>query len=360
MFGNNKVKKASKVIASVLSADQFKDITVQNDTKVVFNLVLTNPSDQAKKQELIKELEARLKAEGFTELDVYTTQAPATASGGGHTPIGGLANRGSIAPKSPVAGIKHIIAVNSGKGGVGKTTCSINLAIALSKLGYKVGVLDADITGPNVHLMLGITQKPHVTEERKVQSLEAHGIKLISMGTLVDEDKPTIWRGPMLDGVIKQFLRDVEWGKLDYLVVDLPPGTGDAQLTLCQNVPLSGTVVISTPQDVALLDARKSLYMFQKMQVPILGLIENMSFFECPHCHERSEIFAHGGGAAAAKDMGIDFLGAIPIELKVREGSDSGKPITITDPGHAVSKAFDQIAKAVVSKVEQQASVVHL
>ncbi|MBT6842630.1 MAG: Mrp/NBP35 family ATP-binding protein [Candidatus Melainabacteria bacterium] len=362
MFGNNKVKKATKIIASILSADQFKDINVQNDTKVVFNLVLTNPGDQSRKQQIINEVEARLKSEGFTELDVYTTQGPAAppaaASGGGHNPIGGLANRGSLAPKSPVEGIKHIIAVNSGKGGVGKTTCSINLAIALSKLGHKVGVLDADITGPNVHLMLGITQKPHVTEERKVHSLEAHGIKLISMGTLVDEDKPTIWRGPMLDGVIKQFLRDVEWGEIDYLVVDLPPGTGDAQLTLCQNVPLSGTVVISTPQDVALLDARKSLYMFQKMQVPILGLIENMSFFECPHCNERSEIFAHGGGQAAAKDMGIDFLGAIPIEIKVREGSDNGQPITIGDPDHAVSKAFDEIAKTVVAKVESYAAIV--
>ena len=360
MFGNNKVKKATKIIASILSADQFKDISVQNDSKVIFNLVLTNPNDQSRKQQIINEVEARLKSEGFSELDVYTTQAPrAIADGGGHhAPIGGLANKGSIAPKSPVEGIKHIIAVNSGKGGVGKTTCSINLAIALSQLGHKVGVLDADITGPNVHLMLGITEKPHVTDERKVMSLEAHGIKLISMGTLVDEDKPTIWRGPMLDGVIKQFLRDVEWGELDYLVVDLPPGTGDAQLTLCQNVPLSGTVVISTPQDVALLDARKSLYMFQKMQVPILGLIENMSFFECPHCHERSEIFAHGGGKAAAKDMGIDFLGAIPIELKVREGSDSGQPITISDPGHAVSKAFAEIAKAVVGKVESIAAIV--
>lgn len=352
MFGNNKVKKATKIIASVLSADQFKDVSVQNERKVVFNLVLTNPNDQTKKQEIIAELESRLKAEGFEELDVYTTQAPA-AGGGGHHPIGGLANRGSIAPKQPVEGIKHIIAVNSGKGGVGKTTCSINLAVALSKLGYKVGVLDADVTGPNVHLMLGITEKPHVTEDKKVQSLEAHGVKLISMGTLVDADQPTIWRGPMLDGVIKQFLRDVEWGELDYLVVDLPPGTSDAQLTLCQNVPLSGTVIVSTPQDVALLDARKGFLMFKKMNVPVLGLIENMSFFECPHCHERSEIFSHGGAQAAAETLGIDFLGAIPIELKVREGGDSGQPITAVDSEHAVSKAFEKIAKNVVAKLDQ-------
>ncbi|MDD9898740.1 MAG: Mrp/NBP35 family ATP-binding protein [Candidatus Melainabacteria bacterium] len=353
MFGNNKVKKATKIIASVLSADQFKDISVQNDKKVVFNLVLTNPNDQAKKQEIIAELETRLKSEGFEELDVYTTQAPAAANGGGHTPIAGLANRGDIAPKQPVEGIKHIIAVNSGKGGVGKTTCSINLAIALSKLGHKVGVLDADVTGPNVHLMLGISEKPHITEDKKVQSLEAHGVRLISMGTLVDEDKPTIWRGPMLDGVIKQFLRDVEWGELDYLVVDLPPGTSDAQLTLCQNVPLSGTVIVSTPQDVALLDARKGFMMFQKMQVPVLGLIENMSFFECPHCNERSEIFSHGGAQAAAEKLGIDFLGAIPIELKVRQGGDNGEPITAMDSEHNVSKAFTKIAENLVAKLDQ-------
>jgi ATP-binding protein involved in chromosome partitioning len=214
--------------------------------------------------------------------------------------------------------------------------------------------MDADITGPNAHLMLGVTEKPYITESKKVMSLEAHGIKLISMGTLVDEDKPTIWRGPMLDGVIKQFLREVEWGELDFLIIDLPPGTSDAQLTLCQNVPLDGTVIITTPQDVALLDAKKGLMMFQKMGVPILGLIENMSFFECPECHHRSEIFSHGGGKAAAENLGLDFLGAIPIELKVRTGGDSGQPITAVDPDHSVSQAFKAIAEKLVQKIPKQ------
>ncbi len=368
MFGFDKekdaVKKVTKVIASLLKESQFKDVSVQGGKKVVFNLLLDNPADQTAKQKIINELESKLKAAGFTDLDVYTTQRPAdlahaghqheapAVSGAGHRPIGGTIDRGTIAPKSPVPGIKHIIAINSGKGGVGKTTCSVNIAISLSKLGFKVGLLDADITGPNVHLMLGTNEKPHATEDKKVMSLAAHGIRLISMGTLTDADKPTIWRGPMLDGVIKQFLREVEWGELDYLIVDLPPGTSDAQLTICQNVALAGTVIISTPQDVALLDARKGLMMFQKMGVPILGLVENMSFFECPSCHTITDIFSHGGGKAAAEKLGIDFLGAIPIELKVRVGSDQGQPITITEPEHAVSKAFAEIAKTIVAKVE--------
>jgi ATP-binding protein involved in chromosome partitioning len=349
--------KALEVISSVLNPGFYKDVSVQaGGAKVVFNLLLDNPQDTKQKQEIIKDIETKLKQAGFSELDVYTTQRPPEAASG-HRPIGGTANRGTITPKSPVPGIKHIIAINSGKGGVGKTTCAVNLAIALSQLGKKVGLLDADITGPNVHLMLGSTDKPYVTDDKKVMSLEAHGIKLISMGSLMEEDKPTIWRGPMLDGVIKQFLREVEWGELDYLVVDLPPGTSDAQLTLCQNVPLSGTVIITTPQDVALMDARKGLMMFQKMQVPILGLIENMSFFDCPHCHNRSEIFSHGGGAKAAQNLDLEFLGAIPIELKVRSGGDEGRPLTAIEPNHPVAKAFYEIAKKIDLKVKDLAQV---
>ncbi len=343
------INKAKTIISTALPANSFKDVSVVGK-KVVFNLLLDNPADP-QKNELIKKIETQLKAAGFEELDVYTTKREEAPAGGGHRPLGGTAApRGTIAPKSPVPGIGKIIAVNSGKGGVGKTTCSVNLAIALSQLGYRVGLLDADITGPNVHLMLGVTDKPLMTENQKVGSQSAHGIRLISMGTLVDENRATIWRGPMLDGVIKQFLREVEWGELDYLVVDLPPGTSDAQLTLCQNVALNGTVIITTPQDVALLDARKGLQMFQKMGVPILGLIENMSFFDCPHCHERTEIFSHGGGEAAAKSLGLDFLGRIPIELKVRSGGDSGQPITAVEPEHPISKAFQEIARKVVAK----------
>jgi ATP-binding protein involved in chromosome partitioning len=344
------VNKAIEAISKELEPGAFKDVSVR-DKKVIFNLMLENPGDTRAKEVLIKKVEACIKEAGFKELDVYTTQRPPE----GHRPIGGTSNRGTIAPRSPIEGIKNIIAINSGKGGVGKTTCSVNIAIALGQLGYKVGLLDADITGPNVHLMLGVKDKPQMTEDKRVASLEAYGIKLISMGTLVDEDKPTIWRGPMLDGVIKQFLREVAWGELDYLVIDLPPGTSDAQLTLCQNVPLSGVVTITTPQDVALLDARKGLMMFQKMNVPMLGIIENMSFFECPHCHERTEIFSHGGGAKASQELGVDFLGAIPIELKVRTGGDTGKPITAVDREHSISQAFMTIAEKIVVKVKEPA-----
>ncbi len=344
----NLINKAKTIIGTVLPATAFKDVSIVGDKKVVFNLLLDNPNDP-QKAELIKKIETQLKAAGFEELDVYTSK---TAPAEGHKPIGGTASRGNISPKSPITGIKHIIAINSGKGGVGKSTCSVNLAIALSQLGHKVGLLDADITGPNIHLMLGVDSKPHLTEDQKVSALEAHGIKMISMGTLVDENKATIWRGPMLDGVIKQFLREVAWGELDYLIVDLPPGTSDAQLTLCQNVPLSGTVIISTPQDVALLDARKGLQMFQKMSVPIFGLIENMSFFECPHCHGRSDIFSHGGAEAAAKELGLEFLGRIPIELELRLGGDSGLPITVSQPEHSISIAFREIASKLVKQSE--------
>jgi len=353
---DKKLEQAKEIISKYLSADNFKDLSVIGEKKVVFNLLMEKPDDK-KKKEIISVLESQLKKAGFEELDVYTTQKP-EAIAAGHRPLGGTANRGSIVPKSPVPGIKHVIAINSGKGGVGKSTCSVNLAIALSQLSYKVGLLDADITGPNAHLMLGVTEKPFITESKKVMSLEAHGIRLISMGTLVDEDKPTIWRGPMLDGVIKQFLREVEWGELDFLLIDLPPGTSDAQLTLCQNVLLDGTVIITTPQDVALLDAKKGLMMFQKMEVPILGLIENMSFFECPECHHRSEIFSHGGGKAAAETLGLDFLGAIPIELKVRTGGDSGKPITAIDPEHSISKEFREIAGKLVKKLINKSAVI--
>lgn len=347
------LKKALEIISSELDTSQFKDVSVQSgqEKKVVFNLLLENPNDP-KKNEIIKKIEEKLLAAGFGELDVYTTKKPENlnSSGSGHRPLGGTANRGHIAPKTPIEGIKQIIAINSGKGGVGKTTCSVNLAVALSRLGYKVGLLDADITGPNVHMMLGISERPHINENtQKIQALEAHGIKAISMGTLTDPDKATIWRGPMLDGVIKQFLREVEWGELDYLLIDLPPGTSDAQLTICQNVPLDGTVIISTPQDVALLDARKGFLMFEKMAVPILGIIENMSFFECPNCHTRTEIFDHGGGRKAAKELSIEFLGAIPIELKVRIGGDSGQPITVAEPDSMVAGAFLDIAKNITN-----------
>ena len=252
--------------------------------------------------------------------------------------------QGKEAPK----GINQIIAISSGKGGVGKTTVSVNTAIALSQMGAKVGLLDADITGPNIPIMMG-DQNPPTVENAKIIPKESYGIKYISMGVLVPPDKPVVWRGPMLDGVIKQFLRDVIWGELDYLLVDLPPGTGDAQLTICQAVPLAGGVIVTTPQDVSLLDSRKSVNMFKQMKVPILGVVENMSFFECPKCNERTEIFSYGGGEKAAKELGVPFLGRIPIEIAVRSGGDLGKPITAIYKDHTISKIFKEIASQIAA-----------
>ena len=267
-----------------------------------------------------------------------------------------------IAGKEGLKGVNQIIAISSGKGGVGKTTVSVNIAIALSQTGAKVGLLDADITGPNVPIMMG-DQEPPKIENAKIIPKENYGIKYISMGVLVPSDKPVVWRGPMLDSVIRQFLRDVIWGELDYLIVDLPPGTGDAQLTICQAVPLAGGVIVTTPQDVALLDSKKSVNMFKQMKVPILGVVENMSYFICPKCSKRSEIFSHGGGETAACELSVPFLGRIPIEPDIRIGGDSGKPITAVNKDHPVSKVFKEItsqiaASASVTTINAQRPVV--
>jgi len=233
-------------------------------------------------------------------------------------------------PKLPILGVKNLIAVGSGKGGVGKTTVSVNLAISLSRLGFRVGLLDADVYGPNVPLMMGVRATPHAVGER-IQPIEKYGVRLMSMGFLNPGDKPLVWRGPMLHSVIQQFLRGVEWGELDYLVIDLPPGTGDVQLTLIQTAPLTGAVVVTTPSDVSLEDARKAIHMFQQVRVPILGLVENMSFLLCPHCQERIDVFSHGGGKRTAEMMNVNFLGELPLDPAVRIGGDSGQPVSLKD-----------------------------
>jgi len=235
-------------------------------------------------------------------------------------------------PKVPIAGVQNLIAVGSGKGGVGKTTVSVNLAVALSRLGHKVGLLDADVYGPNVPLMMGVRAQPHAIGER-IQPLEKNGLRIMSMGFLNPGDKPLVWRGPMLHSVIQQFLRGVDWGELDYLIVDLPPGTGDVQLSLIQTAPLTGAVVVTTPSEVSLEDARKAIHMFQQVRVPILGLVENMSYLQCPHCQERIDVFSHGGGKKTAETMNVPFLGELPLDPAVRIGGDTGQPITLGDAG---------------------------
>ncbi len=249
-------------------------------------------------------------------------------------------------------GVKNTIAVASGKGGVGKSTVAINLAISFAKEGYRVGLIDADVYGPSAPLMLGINEKP-VVENNKLIPLEAHGIKVMSIGFLVDEEQAMIWRGPMASGAVRQFMSDVEWGELDYIIFDLPPGTGDIQLTLVQSIPLTGAVIVTTPQDIALADARKGLKMFERVNVPVYGIIENMSYYLCPSCGHREEIFSYGGGKRSAENLGTEFLGEIPLYTKIREGGDTGNPIVVMEPDSEYTKKFITIARNLDEEVKK-------
>ena len=251
----------------------------------------------------------------------------------------------------PLPGVEAIIAVGSGKGGVGKTTLSVNLAVALAKLGHKVGVLDADVYGPNVPLMLGVNAQPRMVGENRIEPLEAFGVKVISVGFLNPGDKPIIWRGPMLHQIVKQFLGLVEWGHLDYMVVDLPPGTGDIALSLVQSVPLTGAVVVSTPSDVSLQDARKAIEMFRQMKVDLVGVVENMSYFTCPHCNHEIDIFSRGGAEKMAQQFSVPFLGSIELDPEVRKSGDGGKPIVLEGENSPHAKSMFGFARRVVARV---------
>ena len=265
-------------------------------------------------------------------------------------PIGGPT--GSTPPPNLMPDVKSIIAVASGKGGVGKSTTSVNIALGLAAGGHKVGLLDADIYGPSMPRMMGISGRPASADGKTLDPMENFGIKVMSMGFLVEEDTPMIWRGPMVQSALEQMMRDVNWGDLDVLVVDMPPGTGDIQLTLAQKVPLTGSVIVSTPQDIALLDARKGLNMFRKVDVPVFGLVENMSYYVCPKCGDRAEIFGHGGARAEAERMGMDFLGEVPLHIAIRETSDNGSPIVVSDPNSEHAKAYKAIADQIWEKIE--------
>ncbi|EEF41418.1 iron-sulfur protein NUBPL [Ricinus communis] len=256
--------------------------------------------------------------------------------------------------KLRLEGVKDVIAVASGKGGVGKSTTAVNLAVALAtKCQLKVGLLDADVYGPSIPTMMRIDRKPDVTADTKMIPIENYGVKCMSIGFLVEKDAPIVWRGPMVMSALEKMLRGVDWGNLDILVVDMPPGTGDAQLTVSQNLQLSGALIVSTPQDVALIDARRGVKMFSKVQVPILGFIENMSCFKCPHCGEPSYIFGEGGTRKTAASMGYNFIGEIPLEVEIRKSSDEGIPITISLPDSVVSKAYSGAAENVVKRLEE-------
>lgn len=309
---------------------------------VSFTLVLTTPACPLREFIVEDCQKAVKKLPGVTDVKVQVTA---------ETP-----QQKSLPDRTGIAGVKNILAVSSGKGGVGKSTVAVNVAVALAQAGAKVGMIDADIYGPNVPTMLGLSEaKVAVRQTAQGEILEPafnHGVKMVSMGFLIDKDQPVIWRGPMLNGIIRQFLYQVEWGELDYLIVDMPPGTGDAQLTLVQAVPMAGAVIVTTPQNVALLDSRKGLKMFQQMGVPVLGIVENMSYFIPPDLPDRQyDIFGSGGGEKTAAELGVPLLGCVPLEIPLREGGDRGIPIVAADPDSASAKALKQIAGQIAAKV---------
>ncbi len=340
---------------SLPASGRLTDI-VAKDGKVIFSITV-DPSEvnalegvRANAEQIVKRLP------GVTGALVGLTadKAPGSSAAAGPTPM-------RSGPKNPppatsklagIPGVKHIIAVASGKGGVGKSTTSCNLALGLASLGLKVGILDADIYGPSQPKLFGLRGKPRVTPERKMEPLERYGVKVMSIGFLVDEETAMIWRGPMVMSALTQMLREVAWGDLDVLVVDMPPGTGDAQLTMAQQTPLAGAVIVSTPQDLALLDARRGVAMFRKVNVPVLGVIENMATFCCPNCGHVSPIFGHGGAKAEAEKSGAPFLGEIPLHMDIRETSDEGRPVVATAPEGVHSKAYIAIARKVWDTLE--------
>ncbi len=266
-----------------------------------------------------------------------------------------MGHMGAGAPQGPqpLPGVAHVVAVGSGKGGVGKTTVAVNLAVALGKMGYKVGLIDADIYGPNVPMMLGQTRQPNIVGDNRIGPLVGHGVKFISVGLISPGDKPMVMRGPMLHQIIRQFLQQVEWGELDFLIIDLPPGTGDVVISLVQTVPLTGAVVVSTPSDVSLQDARKAIEMFGQVKVEVIGIVENMSHFTCPHCHQVIDIFSSGGGERTAQQYGLEFLGSVELDPGIRAGGDRGMPVTLAGPESEVAKPFFEIARKVAERAKE-------
>ncbi len=323
----------------------------------IYLTIAVNPEQAAKYEPMRRSAEGAIKAlpGGYQAFVTLTAEARPKMS----QPTASQPNHSHAGPKATAAragtaieGVKHIIAVASGKGGVGKSTTAANLALGLAASGWRVGVLDADIYGPSMPRIFGISGKPELIDNRIMKPHEVYGLKVMSIGFLVEEETAMIWRGPMVMSAITQMLREVAWGELDVLVVDMPPGTGDAQLTMAQAVPLSGAVIVSTPQDLALIDARRGIAMFKRVNVPILGLVENMSYFICPHCHTRSDIFAHGGARHEATRLNVPFLGEVPLEMAIRATSDSGKPLMATQPTGPHAQSYLQIAQNVRSQLE--------
>jgi ATP-binding protein involved in chromosome partitioning len=331
-----KVVRDPDLQRDIVSLGFIKELKIDGG-RVSFTIELTTPACPVKDQMRDQARAAVLQVPGVREVSVQMSARVREAAGG----EGG---------RQPLAGVKNVIAVGAGKGGVGKTTVAVNLAVALAKCGSRVGIIDGDIYGPNVPIMLGLKTQL-VTDGQKIVPAEKYGLQVISMGFLTSDDAPIIWRGPMLHGALQQFFREVRWSELDYLVVDMPPGTGDVALSLSQTVPVAGAIVVTTPQQVSLADSRRAVAMYRKLNIPTLGVIENMSHFVCPHCHHDADIFGGGGGERMAADLNIPFVGRIPIYQPIREGSDAGVPLMISEPESPAARAFMAAAERTAAQV---------
>ncbi|MDH3497316.1 MAG: Mrp/NBP35 family ATP-binding protein [Gemmatimonadota bacterium] len=342
--------RSAQAGTDVISAGLVRDLTVADDGTVSFTFALSREEPAS----LVRDArQAVREVAGVTQVKINvvepggSTAAPPRPAGAGQAPMPAPAAAGDLG---------KVIAVSSGKGGVGKSTIAANVAVALAQQNRRIGLMDADVYGPNIPRMFGVTERPQV-HGSKIQPLEAHGVKLISLGLLIERDQPAIWRGPIITKVIQQFLRDVDWGALDVLVVDMPPGTGDAQLSLAQAIQLAGAVIVTTPQEVAIGDALRSAKMFERVGVPVLGVVENMSYFACPHCGERTEIFLSGGGRRLAEEIGAPLLGQVPLQARMPDLGDSGVPVVIADPASPAAQALLAIADAVQKRAGRAASL---
>ena len=320
----------------IVSLGFVKDLTVA-DNRASFTIELTTPACPVKDQ-MRDQAVAAVRALGVSDVQVQLTAKVRSAS----APEAG---------RPPLPGVKNVIAVGAGKGGVGKTTVAVNLALSLARCGSRVGILDGDIYGPNVPIMLGLHNTQLATDGQRIVPAEKYGIQVISIGFLTNDDAPIIWRGPMLHQAIQQFFREVAWKDLDYLIIDMPPGTGDVALSLSQTVPVVGSVVVTTPQQVSLADSRRAVRMYQKLNIPTIGIVENMSYHRCTNCHHESDLFGHGGGEALASDMSVPFLGRLPIYQPIREGGDSGVPLVVAEPASEAARAFLTVAERTAAQV---------
>jgi ATP-binding protein involved in chromosome partitioning len=366
MLNESSIQQALEAVAdvygvgSIVSQRRIEKITIRDG---VVMLSLNLPVDDAQVKQRIESdsREEIKKISGVREVIIMTKGAkPSLAARGpaapntGPGPVRGGRGADPFEGQAPIEGVRSIIAVSSAKGGVGKSTICVNLALALAAEGARVGLMDADVYGPSIHVLMGTGDaRPQAGVKKEIAPVEKDGLKLMSLGFLTERGQPVIWRGPIVMGVVKKFLTDVDWGELDYLMIDMPPGTGDAQLTLVQTVPLTGAIIVTTPSELSLVDAEKGLEMYRSVHAPVLGIIENMTYFVCPHCGDRTDIFSHGGGREISQRLGVDFLGELPLDPTLRKVGDEGRPIVLSEPNSPVARAFFDIAGKIRSAVPQ-------